>query len=137
MGSYFPASWHQSGWGRQYLVLSYFILPCPLSPVVRQTRREMERLSVSSTWSRSPTLPVEPLTGTMEHVTLPLSALLLVEQHQEPVLRHSECAVSSPSLVEEVAVLTTPTLSSLPTPPAQTATPASTHSVQLALMSAS
>lgn len=75
--------------------------------------------------------------GTMEHVTLPLSVPLLVEQHQEPVLRHSECAVSSPSLVEGVAVLTTPTLSSPPTPPAQTATPVPTHSVQPALMSVS
>ena len=69
--------------------------------------------------------------------TLPLNALLLEEQHQGPVLHHLEFAVSSPLLVEEVVVPTTLTLSSPPTPPAQTATPAPTPSVPQAPMSAS
>ena len=75
--------------------------------------------------------------GTTEPATLPLNALLLEEQHQGPVLHHLEFAVSSPLLVEEVVVPTTLTLSSPPTPPAQTAIPVPTHSVQQALMSVS
>ena len=84
---------------------------------------------MSSTWSSSPTMLAVPPMGTTGPATLPLNALLLEEQHQEPVLHHLEFAVSSPLLVEEVVVPTTHTLSSPPTPPAQTATPAPTPSV--------
>ena len=74
-------------------------------------------------------MPVEETMVSTEPATLPLNALLLEEQHQGPVLHHLEFAVSSPLLVEEVVVPTTHTLSSPPTPPAQTATPAPTPSV--------
>jgi len=82
-------------------------------------------------------MPVEETMVSTEPATLPLNALLLEEQHQEPVLHHLESAVSSPLLVVVAAVPTTPTLSSPPTPPAQTAIPVPTHSVQQALMSVS
>ena len=90
-----------------------------------------------STWSSSQTMLAVPPMGTTGPATLPLNVLLLEEQHQEPVLHHLEFAVSSPLLVEEVVVPTTHTLSSPPTPPALTATPAPTPSVPQAPMSAS
>lgn len=82
-------------------------------------------------------MPVEETMVSTGPATLPLNVLLLEEQHQEPVLHHLEFAVSSPLLVEEVVVPTTLMQSSPPTPPAQTATPAPTPSVQQALTSAS
>ena len=75
--------------------------------------------------------------GTTGHVTHPLNAHHLEGQLQEPVLHHLESAVSTQLLVEEVAVPTTLMQSSPPTPPAQTAIPVPTHSVQQALMSVS
>merc|ERR1711997_225194 len=109
MGSHFPASWHQSGWGRKYSGWSYFKSVSHLSPVASQAR-ERPRPSVSSTLSNSPTLPVELPMATTGPVTPRQSAARSEEQPQEPALHPSESAVSSPSLVAAVAAPTTPTL---------------------------
>merc|ERR1712018_114158 len=127
MGSHFPASCHQSGWGRRYLGWSYFKSTSHWSPVARQGRGTA-RLSVSSMLSNFPTLPVEHPMASTEPVTPRQSAVPSEEQPQEPVLPPSESAVSSLSPVAAVAAPTTPTPSSPPTPPARTVTPAPTPS---------
>lgn len=74
------------------------------------TKRDPLKVSVSSTLSLFPTLPVELRTATMEPVTPRQNVVPSEEQPPEPVHLPSEFAVSSPSLVAAVAVPTTPTL---------------------------
>ena len=76
-----------------------------------RTRRPGQgRLSVSSMWSSSPTMPAEPPMGLTGRVTPPQSAHRWEEQPMAPALPHLESAVSSPSLVAAAAVPTIPTL---------------------------
>ena len=72
-----------------------------------------------------------------ELATRPRSAPVWEEHHRDPVLRPSECAVSSTSTVEELPAPIIPTPPLPPSPPPQTRTPAPTPTARTPMMSAS